>query len=69
MNQYFHEPYLRSGGKAKVQINLFKCVTQTELKGASEIYRSTLASKTDLASLKTKVDNYLYVDKLKDCSW
>ena len=37
---------------------------KAELKGATDIDTSMLASKTDLASCKTKVDN-LYVDKLK----
>ena len=38
--------------------------TKVDLKGATGTYIFTLASKADLTSLKTKVDN-LNVDKLK----
>ena len=37
---------------------------KADLKRATDYYTSTLASKTDLASLKTKIDD-LALDKLK----
>ena len=45
-------------------MNLSIYATKNDLKGAAGIDSSILASKTDLASLKTKVDN-LDVDKLR----
>ena len=54
MSQYFLEQYERSGGNVKIELDLSNYETKSDL---------TLASKTDLASLKTKVDN-LDVDKL-----
>ena len=54
MSQYFPEQYERSGGNVKIELDLSNYETKSDL---------TLSSKTDLASLKTKVDN-LDVDKL-----
>ena len=54
MSQYFPEQYERSGGNVKIELDLSNYETKSDL---------TLPSKTDLASLKTKVDN-LDVDKL-----
>ena len=54
MSQYFAEQYERSGGNVKIELDLYNYETKSDL---------TLSSKTDLASLKTKVDN-LDVDKL-----
>ena len=64
MSKYFPEPFERSGGNVKVELNLSYYVTEAELKRTAGIDTSILASKTDLASLKTKVDNR-DVDKLK----
>ena len=64
MSQYFPEPYEHSGGNVKVELYLSNYATKTDLKGATGIDTSTLASKTDLASLKTKVDD-LDKDKIK----
>ena len=65
MNQYFPESYVRSDRNVKIQIDLSQYSTKAELKVAKGIiYTSMLASKTDLASLKTKVD-HLDVDELK----
>ena len=46
------------------ELDLFDYATQTDLKGATGIETSKVASKTDLASLKTKEEN-LDVDKVK----
>lgn len=43
-------------------MNLSDCATKAEMNGATDIYTSTLALKTDLASLKTKKHN-LCLDK------
>ena len=64
MSQYFPEPYEHSGGNVKVELYLSNYATKTDLKEATGIDTFTLASKTDLASLKTKVDD-LDKDKIK----
>ena len=45
-------------------MNLYSYATKVYLNGAADIDRSTMASKTDSADLKTKLDN-LDIDKLK----
>ena len=45
-------------------MDLSNCTTKSDLKEVTGIDTSMIASKTDLAILKTKV-NYLDVDKLK----
>ena len=45
-------------------MDLYSYATKVYLNGAADIDSSTMASKTDLADLKTKLDN-LDVDKLK----
>ena len=57
MNQYFPDPYKHSGGDMKVELYLSSYARKASLKGETGIDTSMLASKTDLASLKTKVDN------------
>ena len=64
MSQHFSQPYKRFGGNVKIELDLSNYATKADLKGAIIIDTSTLATKTDLASLKTKVDN-MYVVKLK----
>ena len=64
MSQYFSESYEPSGGNVKMKLNLSDYATKAELKGATGFGISMLASKTDLAGLKIKVDN-LDEDKLK----
>ena len=49
---------------SKVELNLYNYATKGDQKGATDIDTSTLTSKTDLGSLKTKVDS-LDVDKIK----
>ena len=64
MSQYFPEPYERSGENVKVELDLPKYARKADLKEATGIDLSVLASKTSLSCLKTKVNN-LDVDKLK----
>ena len=64
MSLYFPEPYENSGENVRVELDIPDYVTKTDLKGATDIDTSTLASKTNLAGSKTKVKN-LYVDKTK----
>ena len=45
------------GGNVKVELDLSNYVTKVSLKRSAGIDTSTLASKTDLASLETKLDN------------
>ena len=52
MNQY--ERFVRN---VKVELDLSNYGTKTDPKGETGIDTSTPASKTDLASLKTKVEN------------
>ena len=61
---YFPESYEHSGENVKVELSLSNCLMKADLKGATSIDTSALVLKTDLAGLKTKVDN-LNVDKLK----
>ena len=59
MSQYFPEPYRRSGGNVKVELDLFNYAIKADLKRATGIkYIYTSIKKTDLASFKTKEDNF-----------
>lgn len=64
MSQYFPKEYSSFDRNVKTKIGQSNYAKKAELKGATGIDTSTLASKTDLACLNTKVD-YLYLDKLK----
>lgn len=64
MSQYFPESYERSGGNVKVELNLSNYAREADLEGATGIETSTLASKSNLASLKPRVYKF-DVDKLK----
>ena len=64
MSQYFPQAYEHSGGNLKVELDLSNYAMKAYLKEATVIDTYTLASKTDLASLKFNVDN-LDIDKLK----
>ena len=57
MSQYFPDPYERSGGNLKVELHLSNYATKASLKGTTGIDKSTLASKTDLSSLETKIND------------
>lgn len=57
MSQNFAEPYECSSRNVKTELDISNYITKVHLKGATGIDISTLASKTDLASLKAKVVN------------
>ena len=56
MSQYFTKPYRSHGGDIKVKLYLSNYATKTDLKNVTHVDVSSLASKTNLASLKTEVD-------------
>ena len=56
MNKYFPKPHMNGISNYAMKV---------DMKGVTSIDTSTLTSKTDLVSLKAKVDN-LDVDKLKN---
>ena len=63
MSQYFPKPYEPFGGDISVKVDLSNYATKAGIKNISHIDTSSFASKTNLASLKTKVDK-LDTDKL-----
>ena len=65
MGQYF-PPYRSSGRKIKVNLDLdlSNYATKTDLKDVTHVDVSSFASKTNLASLKTEVDQ-IDIDRLK----
>ena len=64
MSQYFPKPYKNFEGNINVKIDLSNYVTKAELKNATVIDTSKLASRSYLASLKAEIDK-MDVDKLK----
>ena len=64
MSEYFPEPK-SSRGRVKVELYLSNYATITDLKNATGVDTSAFAKKTDLANIKSDVDN-LYIDKLKN---
>ena len=63
MSQYFPKPYEPFGGDINVKVDLSNCATKTDLKNVTHVDVSSFALKSNLASLKTKVDK-LDIDKL-----
>ena len=63
MSQYFPTPYEPFGGDINVKIDLSNYATKIDLKNISHIDVSSYALKSNLASLKTEVDE-LDIDKL-----
>ena len=64
MSQYFAKPYEPFGGDINVKVDLSNYTTKADLKNATGIDTSSLASKSDSASLKAEKDK-IDVDKLK----
>ena len=56
-NKYF-PPYKSSRGDIKVELDLSSYATKTDSKNVTHVDVSSLASKTNLASLKTKIDKF-----------
>ena len=63
MNQYF-PPYGSSSKNIKVELDLSNYATKDDVKNITHVDVSSYASKTNLAALKTEVDN-IDTDKLK----
>ena len=57
MSLYFSKPYKSHGGDIKVKLDLSNYVTKTDLRNVTHVDINSFASKTNLASLKTEVDN------------
>ena len=56
MSQYFPKPYDPFGGDINVKVDLSNYATKADIKKISHVDTSSLALKSDLASLKTEVD-------------
>ena len=56
MSQYFPKPYDPFGGDINVKVDLSNYATKTDIKSISHVDTSSLALKSNLASLKTEVD-------------
>ena len=60
----YYPPYKSSSNNIKVKLDLTNYATKTDLKNITHVDVSRFASKTNLAALKTEVDQ-IDVDKLK----
>ena len=63
MSQYFPKPFKSFGRNINVKVDLSNYARKTDLKNVTHLDTSSFALKTNLASLKTKVDK-LDIDKL-----
>ena len=63
MSQYY-PPYKSFSNNIKVELDLANYATKTDLKNITHVDVSSFASKTNLAALKTEVDQ-IDADKLK----
>ena len=63
MSQYFPKPYEPFGGDINVKVDLCNYATKTDIKNVTHLDVSSFALKSNLASLKTKVDK-VDIDKL-----
>ena len=63
MSQYFPKPFTSFRGNINVKVDLSNYATKTDLKNETHADTSGFALKTNLASVKTKVDK-LNIDKL-----
>ena len=66
MSQYF-PPYNNSSENIKVELDLSNYATKKDIKDITHVDPSSYALKTNLAALKTEVDN-IGTDKLKTVS-
>ena len=62
MSQYFPKPYEPFGGDINVKVNFSNHATKADIKNISHVDTSSFALKTNVASLKTKIDK-LDIDK------
>ena len=56
MSQYFPKPFKSFGRNINVKVDLSNYARKTDLKNVTHLDTSSFALKTNLASLKTKVD-------------
>ena len=56
MSQYFPKPYEPFGGDINIKFDLSNYATKTDIKNLSHVDTSSFALKSNLASLKTKVN-------------
>ena len=63
MSQYFPKPYEQFGGDINFKVDLSNYATKTDIKNILHVDTLGFALKTNLASLKTEVDQ-LDIDKL-----
>ena len=63
MSRYFPKPYEAFGRDINVKVDLSHYATKTDLNNITHVDTSGFALKTNLESLKTKVDK-LDIDKL-----
>ena len=63
MSQYVPKPFQTFGGDIRVKVDLSNYATKTDLKKATVIDTSQLATKSDQVSLTAEVDK-LDIDKL-----
>ena len=63
MSQYFPKPYEPFGGDINVKVDLSNYPSKAGIKNISHVDTSSFPKKSNLASLKTDVDN-LDIDKL-----
>ena len=61
---YFWQPHSHSKNRIKLKLNLSRCTTKSDLNGAAGINTSNTSIHTDLASLKSDIDE-LDINKLK----
>ena len=57
MSHYFPKAFKNFGGNVNVKIDLSNYATKTDLKNVTYVDTLSFARKTNLANLKTKVDN------------
>ena len=60
----YEPPYISSSNNIKVELDLTNYATKTGLTNITNVDTSSFASKTNLAALKTEVDQ-IDIDKLK----
>ena len=64
MSEYFPKPSEHSGKNIKIELDLSHHAAKADFKKVTGIDTSSLAEKSDLASLKAEVDK-INIDKLK----
>ena len=63
MSQYFPKPYRSFGRNINVKVDRYNYATKSGLQNVTQVHTSIFARKTNLASLRTEVDN-LDIEKL-----